>query len=98
MMLLMNATRQEREDHNIKAQVPEFQACKCHGKGIKATTNPRKDIIEKNGYVGSFELGIVESRVAKVDETKKTDWGERSEKNKIALTHRLCVRFLFQKT
>lgn len=38
----------------MKAQVPEFQAWKCHGSGMRLTMKPRKAKIGNSGYVGSM--------------------------------------------
>lgn len=59
MRLLMNSTKHDNDAQIIKAHVPEFQAWRCHGKGIRATTKPRKDRTGKRGYVGSWDLCIL---------------------------------------
>lgn len=46
---LTNCTRHEREDQSIKKQVPEFHACACHGRGIRATTKPMQAKTENKG-------------------------------------------------
>lgn len=53
MMELIPRLRQAKAVQNIKRQVPEFHACKCHGKGMRARTNPSRDRMGKAGKLGS---------------------------------------------
>lgn len=55
----MNSTRHERAVHSMKAQVPAFHACRCHGRGTSASTKPRKDRTGKSGKVGSSERMMI---------------------------------------
>lgn len=41
-------------DQNMKRQVPEFQAWRCHGKGIKTSMRPMSAAMGKAGYEGSI--------------------------------------------
>ena len=52
---LTNSTKQYAAVQIMKEQVPEFQACKCHGRGTRQQMKPRKENIGKRGYVGSVE-------------------------------------------
>ena len=51
----MNSTKHESDVQIIKAHVPVFQACRCHGKGMSETRKPRNAIIGKRGKVGSVD-------------------------------------------
>lgn len=48
-MQFTNSMRQATAVHSIKAQVPEFHAWMCHGRGIQQRMKPRNEKIGKSG-------------------------------------------------
>lgn len=64
MRELINRMRQPVPVQAMYAQVPEFHAWRCQGRGTKETTNPRNDKIGKRGNVGSLLESMVSAKAS----------------------------------
>ena len=53
-MALTARLRHAMAVHIMNKQVPEFQACKCHGRGIRTRTVAMRATTGKAGYSGLF--------------------------------------------
>ena len=52
----MNWFRHPMAVQIMKMHVPEFQACRCQGRGMRTMKKPRKAKMGKRGYVGSEKV------------------------------------------